>query len=411
MKVLGIIAEYNPFHCGHRYHLEESLKVTGADCTVAVMSGDFTQRGEPAIIDKWTRAEMAVRNGIDLVLELPFIFACNNAEYFAYGGVGILDGLGCVTHFSFGSEQGNTENLLRAANLLSDETEEFRLQIRQMLEKGFSYPKARYEALLACGEKEAASILLEPNNILAVAYLRQWQKRKSEMIPVAVKRYGAGYSDPEVEEGQFASASGVRKLLLAPEGRERVLCFVPSETAEILKRLEPGEFLSADSFLKMILYRILTENTTELAGLMAAGEGLENRLKEASQKSGSIRELIAAVKSKRYTETRVCRLLVHTLLDFKKEFFFQALREELLYARVLAVSAKGETLLRHIRKAKTNSIPVVTNINRQMREDKRRREVLQYDILASDLCNLERFGEIGSRSDHVRTVYRKPAED
>ena len=168
MKVLGIIAEYNPFHNGHRYHLQESVRITSPDYTVCVMSGNFTQRGEPAMADKWIRAATAVNNGIDLVLELPFAFACNNAEYFAGGAVDILNRLGCVTHLSFGSEAGELSALSAAADYLTYESEELKNSIKEFSDQGISFPKARYEAVKKCMGSAYSDVLMNANNILAV---------------------------------------------------------------------------------------------------------------------------------------------------------------------------------------------------------------------------------------------------
>lgn len=172
MKVLGIIAEYNPFHNGHRHHLEQSLAVSGADCSVAVMSGNFLQRGEPALWDKRIRAKMAVTCGIDLVVELPFAFACNNAEQFAFGGVSLLSGLGCVTDLAFGCE-GDFETLFAAARRLAFEDDSFQSALASGLDKGLSFPAARTKALAECGLEEGAALLTQPNNILAVEYMKQ----------------------------------------------------------------------------------------------------------------------------------------------------------------------------------------------------------------------------------------------
>ncbi|HML38127.1 MAG TPA: nucleotidyltransferase family protein, partial [Bacillota bacterium] len=209
MKVLGIIAEYNPFHNGHRYHLEESVKLTSPDFTVCVMSGDFTQRGEPAMADKWIRAAATVENGVDLVLELPFAFACNNAEFFAAGAVDILNRLGCVTHLSFGSEAGELSALSQAADYLAYEDDELKNTIREFADQGLSFPRARYEAVKMCRGEAYSDVLRSANNILAVEYLKQLRLMKSEIEPVTVKRYGTGYHDMGSYEN-IASATAIR---------------------------------------------------------------------------------------------------------------------------------------------------------------------------------------------------------
>jgi len=404
LNVTGIIAEYNPFHQGHQYHLEESRRITQADCVVAVMSGDFTQRGEPTVLDKWTRAATAVENGVDLVLEMPFVFACNNAEYFAHGGIAVLAGLGCVTHFCFGSEQGDINRLVQAAKILSLETDDFRERIRHFLDLGYSYPKARYEAM-AVKNADEASVLLSPNNILGVEYLKQWLSIPNDMQPVTIKREGAGYHDQNLKKGKYPSASGIRKFLAETEDRDLLRSLVPEKTFLLMKE-KPLLFHAA--LYPLIFYKILTSERQELAAVLSAGEGLENRLKEALKDATDLEDLIRRVKSKRYTETRICRLLVHTLLDLKKDVFFRFLEEDTLYARVLAFSGRGAELLRQVKKKEQNKIPIITNINKDIAWDSPLREMLSYDVLASDLCNLLRYGEMGRHSDHICRPYQKP---
>jgi predicted nucleotidyltransferase len=250
MRVLGIIAEYNPFHNGHLFHLRESVRLALPDYTVCVMSGDFTQRGEPAMADKWVRAETAVRNGIDLVIELPFAFACNNAEYFAAGAVDILNRLGCVTHLSFGSEAGELDLLLEASEYLAYEEEDLKKSIREFSDKGISYPRARYEAVRKCRGDSCSSVLKSANNILAVEYLKQLRRINSPMEPITVKRYGTGYLEKDSFEN-IASATAIRHRLKdgvsadsisgSPKGisgdLKRIAEFVPDETFQVLKIL------------------------------------------------------------------------------------------------------------------------------------------------------------------------------
>ncbi len=407
MNVVGIIAEYNPFHNGHRYQLEQSIAITKADFSVAVMSGDFTQRGQPAFIDKWTRAEMAVENGIDLVIELPFVFACNNAEYFARGGISILSRLGCITHFSFGSEEGKLEPLLDCATLLQSETDEFRQHLRTSLDQGLSYPKARYEALCRGGNKEAAQMLLSPNNILAVEYLKQWLRTEKEMIPVTVKRIGSGYHDLALDGQSYPSATAIRRAFQENEQPMDVDQALPLPSRTILKRLESRQFLTGEDFYELLVYRILSADRSELAGILSSGEGLENRMKDAVKKSKDAAQLIQAIKSKRYTETRICRLLAHMLMGLQREDFFKLLEKEILYARILGHSKKGAELLRIIKKEERNQIPILSNINKEVGEDRALKSLLSYVIKASDLCNLLRRGELYTNSDHVRSPYRK----
>lgn len=225
MRAVGIIAEYNPFHNGHLYHLRQSLELTGAEVSVAVISGSFTQRGSFAILDKWTRAEMAVRNGVNLVVEMPTLFASGNAGYFAKGGVEILENLG-VSYISFGSEAGNMTKLLRISREMQAHKQEINEAVRAAVKEGQAYPRARAAALRGILGEEVSETINSPNNLLALEYLRFIENAQ----PVTVRRQGTGYYDLE-PKGTMASATGIRKTLA--EGGD-ISRLVPDMTREIL---------------------------------------------------------------------------------------------------------------------------------------------------------------------------------
>lgn len=405
MNVLGIIAEYNPFHNGHRYHLQESVKAVQADCTVCVMSGNFTQRGEPAMADKWVRAAAAVDNGIDLVLELPFAFACNNAEYFAAGAVDILNRMGCVTHLSFGSEAGDLSALSAAAEYLSFETEELKRSIREFSDQGLSFPRARYEAVKKCMGESYSDVLRNANNILAVEYLKQLNLRGSRITPVTVKRYGTGYHDKDTFE-DIASASAIRHKLGQAEDLEEVIRFVPNETYQVLQAVDMDVKISFNHFYKLLIYKILMSDPEQLGSIFSATEGLENRVRKAAAESADMNSLISAILSKRYTYTRIHRLLTHTLVGLDKDSFRSIWSQGANYARVLGFSRKGASLIKTVKKEERNTIPILTNINRELSKDSEEWKLLQYDITASDIYNLVAYGEIYSHSDYVRKPYK-----
>jgi predicted nucleotidyltransferase len=406
MNAAGIIAEYNPFHNGHLYHLNETKKVTQTDCVVAIMSGDFTQRGEPAILNKWNRAEMAIRNGVDLVLELPFAFACNSAEYFAKGAIAILDGLGCISHFSFGCESGDIEKLIEVSKVLNMEDEFFKEKLKKLLDKGISYPRAQYEALRQIKGSEMAAMISEPNNILAVEYLKQWITNNSSMKPIAIKRRGPGYHDLSLDK-DIASASAIRNLILKEKQFDVIKHVISKETWNVLENTDVIDIINQNDLFQLIVYKVLTTDRNILSQILSVSEGLENKLKKAIINSRDMQEIIQFIKSKRYTETRIHRLLIHTLLNFKKENFFNILDKKIIYARILGISKNGAELLNYIKKQGCASIPILNNINKELLEDDPIWELLHYDILASDICNLLRYGEIYSHSDHVHKLYLK----
>ncbi len=404
MKVLGIIAEYNPFHNGHRYHLQKSLEIADPDYTVCVMSGSFTQRGEPAMADKWIRAASAVENGIDLVLELPFAFACNNAEYFAAGAVDVLNRLGCVTHLTFGSETGNLKALAAAAEYLSHEDEELKNSIREFADQGLSYPRSRYEAVKKCRGTACSDVLKGANNILAVEYLKQLNLTDSRIMPFTVQRYGTGYHDQNTFEN-IASASAIRHRLSNSSRIDEVREWIPAETFQVLKQIKTNVNISFNHFYPLMIYRILTSDLKQLGAILSATEGLENRVKKAASESVDMDSLIRAVLSKRYTYTRIHRLLTHTLVHLDKDSFRYILDHRINYARVLGFSRKGASLLKTIKREERNSIPVLTNINRELPEDAEEWNLLKYDITASDIYNLITYGEIYTHSDYVMKPY------
>lgn len=369
------------------------------------MSGNFLQRGEPALYDKWVRAEAAVRNGVDVVLELPFAFACNSAEYFAKGAVAVLARLGCVSHLVFGSESGSLTKLQATAAVLAGESDLFQASLKKHLGKGMSYPRARYQALLEEDRLgEAAEALRSPNDILAVEYLKQLIRQKSSMEPVTVQRKQTGYKDL-VFQGGMASATAIRKVILS-DGLDRVREVIPENTYHVLCGND-GKVFASDLLFKTLQYKILTASSKEIAQVFAVGEGLEHKIIKEIKKVRCYEELIRAVVSKRYTQTRIQRVMIHLLLQFTKEEMQWILEhiDQCLYARVLGASSKGRNLLSRIKKEETSSIPVYTNLNRQRDRSGPAERLLRYDILASDLYSLLLQDDLYRQSDFVKKPY------
>ncbi len=378
MKVLGIIAEYNPLHNGHIYHIEECRKASGADHIVVVMSGNFTQRGEAAVLDKWTRSRLAVENGADLVLELPFAYAVNSAEYFAKGGVGILDKLGCVTHIGFGAEAEEISQLLQIAELISDESDAFKSRMKSLMDEGNSYAKARELCVSEILGDESAAIMKTPNNILAIEYLKQLHLLGSEIKPIMVNRKGAGYHDTVPDRG-FASATAIRHHLTASERRS----YVPGNVSEAL---DAGT-MDIDYF-QLVQARVLSSPAEELSKILSVGEGLENRMLDQIRKSSDMDDFVDRIMSKRYPRTRIQRMICQMLMglgEFEDEY----------YVRPLAASAKGTALLKSI--IKNSDIPVITNINKIECLP----ELMNYDILAADMYNIIAGNDLYKKSDYV----------
>lgn len=391
LKAVGIIAEYNPFHNGHKYHLEQALTESGADVCVSVISGNFTQRGEIALLDKWTRAEMAVRNGVNLVVEMPAVFACSNAGYFAEAGVEILEGLGAES-ICFGSESGNTEELSRIAREIESNMENLGEEIKTGVKDGLSYPRARSRAILRLFGENAASVIERPNNILAIEYIRRMKNAR----PLALKRLGAGYHDTD-SLGGMASATAVRKLLKEGGDISRI---VPEISREMLER-NSGCFADSDLLIPLIIQKVLQTSAEELNFIFGAEEGLGNIMKNRVRYWKSYEDIVDDLKSRRYTRTRIERVLVHTLLGIKREDMLCASK----YIRVLAFDKKGSMYLKQVKKSGECQLPIITNINRDKDAFPEIQATLAKDILAADIYNMACGRDLYTYSEYVK----KPA--
>ncbi len=388
LKAVGIIAEYNPFHNGHKYHLEQSLKESGADVCVSVISGNFTQRGEIALLSKWTRAEMAVKNGVNLVVEMPVIFACNSAGYFAESGIEILEALG-AEFISFGSELGNINRLISISRAMKDNEEIIENSIKKSVKGGLSYPRARHEALINIIGITDESAIENPNNILALEYLKYIKKAK----PITVKRQGAGYYEDD-EESYLASATAIRKKLIA--GKD-ISPSVPDITWEILR--QNSENLTCNEMLfDLMREKILTSSNEEINMIFGAEEGLGNAMKNGVRYWKSYDEMVEYLKSKRYTRTRVLRVMTSTLLGITRE----NVRSAQNYVRVLAFDEKGSAYLKQIKKDGICHLPIITNINKDLVDCTMAAATLEKDILATDIYNLAAGLDLYMNSEYVK---------
>lgn len=359
MKVAGIVAEYNPFHYGHQYHIEYTKKLLGEECAaVCVMSGDFVQRGSPAAFDKHTRAECAARAGADLVFELPLPWSLSSAEGFARGAVGLLGELGVVTHLSFGSECGEVAPLQSLADILVNKNTA--AKITEEMKQGIQFVAARQRVL----EKEigcAAGLLESPNNILGVEYLKALHNLKLDIEPITIARSGAGHDQclgvSEYRQGeggsQFRSASELRSMLA--EGRD-IFHFVPKTTAEIIFRRKcMGCGPVTDGALETAVIsrlRMLPKEAFDV--LPDASEGLENRLYTAARSRSTLEEIAAVAKSKRYALSRIRRMMMCAALGITADMTGGIPG----YARLLACTEKGRVLLREINKK--SHLPIIT---------------------------------------------------
>ncbi len=400
MKIVGIAAEYNPFHKGHRYHIEKTREAVEADCIIAVMSGNFTQRGEAAVMDKWTRSRIAVEEGVDLVVELPFLYACNRAQFFAQGAIDILRGLG-ATHISFGSESGDLEALQKLAEDMKKHEAAITEARMQFMKKGLSFAKSFQLASSHILGTERTKLMEEPNNILALEYLKRilyWKERGQPVEALTVKRYGSGYFGENRAYG-YAGASAIRRMLA--HNASEAKAYVPESVHAKLMSAYVPETMEKEMF-RLLRYELIKTGRNELAEIYCMGEGLENKLKKEIVSAEGMKHFLSEVVSKRYTEAAIRRLLLYVLLGIKGP---DPVGKP--YARILAAGEQGRRLMRRLKKEKSLHIPVITNINKDVQAVCEAGKMLEYDCLASDFYNLISGRSLYHFSDNVIHPYIK----
>lgn len=376
MKVLGLVVEYNPFHNGHLYHLEQSKALCSADYVICVLSGNFIQRGEPAIVNKWARTKMALHSGIDLVIELPVVYSMASAEYFAFGALKILDSLGVTDYICFGSESGNISELDLLANILHNEPEVYKNYLKENLKIGLSFPTSRENALRKYlmefygTEVDIESIIASSNNILGIEYLKAIKKLKSNIIPMTIKRVNNSYKEGALT-GNISSATAIRNHMLRDDYKKPFLDKKSTLTTD-LKNMLPyvslsilqEEFsqgrgpISSACYGDLLLALLKRMTPSQIKSLPYVSEGLENRIKASADSSGCLDELLESINTKRYTTTRIQRILFNILTGITaKEFVTFNDYGGPQYIRVLGFNKKGTQLLSKINMYAT--LPVI----------------------------------------------------
>lgn len=386
--ILGIVSEYNPFHNGHLMHLQKSKELTHTDFTIAVMSGNFVQRGDTSIVDKWTKAEMALKSGVDLVIELPTLYAISSAENFADGAIKILNSLGIVDYVSFGSEIGEITPLDDVASVLYKEPKEFSSLITRQLRSGLSYPKARELAIqMYFGSSQKYTDVLEnPNNILGIEYLKSLKRLKSPITPITLKRKYSDYNSNDIKSG-IASATAIRTML---QKGKNIHYVVPYETYELLEEKKKyGQIIpSLSIFSKEIIYTLRKMTLSEIATLPDVSEGLENKIKAAANTSNNLEELILKIKSKRYTQSRIQRILLYALLNISEKDVTMS-KKQMPYIRVLGFNKNGKKIISAI--ANQNpKLQIIVSVKKFMENntDKHLHTMISKDIFASNVYTL-----------------------
>lgn len=378
MKISGIICEYNPFHNGHLYHIRETRK-NGATHIVAVMSGNFVQRGDTAVMDKLDRARLAVRSGADLVIELPVQYCLSSAEMFATGAVILLNSLGVVEELSFGSECGDIEKLIRAMQVVEAVSVKYADDIRGIMEKGYTYPRALTSVIYGVDE-QSAEILNEPNNLLAIEYLRALKNLKSKIKPFTVKRTDAPHDSMQPSNG-FASASFIRDRISSTGGSGISGYTTPLWSEAVAKAASSGELADISRLERVILYKLRTTEPQEIAKINDVGQGLEYRIYNARM-AGSLDELLCTVKTKRYTMARIRRILLSLLIGITKSDITKAPP----YGRILAINERGKEIL-SAAKGKA-SLPYSTSIAKLEQLNSTAKRFAELEIRASDIYGL-----------------------
>lgn len=357
INISSIICEYNPLHNGHKYQIDLTRNLTKCEGLIAIMSGNFVQRGEPAIIDKWRRAEMALKNGVDLVIELPSAFALSSAEFFAHGAVSILNDLKIVNSICFGSEAGQIEPLMAIAEILTEEPHEYRMLLKDYLDQGLTFPLSRSKALLSYIAVNSPNnivkfkeLLETSNNILGIEYCKSLIRNKSHIQPFTIKRLGGSYNSSEVSQ-IFSSATAVRKLMKQMDSLDLIKSQLPVSSFNIIMQLidENYDFAHSDNIFDYIKYKAITDRHESLKNIPETGEGLHKRIYKYLYTSESLEQLIKAVKTKRYTYTKLCRILTQYFIGFENFPLQKLYSSRCNYVRVLGLNTTGAEILKDIK--------------------------------------------------------------
>ncbi len=385
-KILGIIAEYNPFHNGHKYHLEENKKKSNSDYVVAVITGNYTQRGSCSIINKWQKAKMAKENGIDLIIELPVIYSISSAENFAYGAIKILDSIN-VSNLSFGAECESLETLSKIANILYNEPSEYKSYLSTELSAGLSFPKARSNALNRYMNSDITKIINSPNNILGIEYLKALKRINSKIEPFIVTRQETNHNDKNIKEN-FASSSSIRNYINTNTNYDLLKSVMPINSFNILiENINNGTFVNnIYSFEKEIMYVLRKMDIQEIKDLPDVSEGLENGIKKAANSCNNLTDFLSKIKSKRFTLTRIQRILLYSLLDITKTDM-QLSKNIIPYVHILDFNSKGKELISEIKKSNPNIITSVKKFKENCK-DHNLVHILEKDILATNIYTL-----------------------
>ncbi|WP_161970476.1 nucleotidyltransferase [Enterococcus faecalis] len=371
VKACGIIVEYNPFHNGHRYHAQQARQQSGAEVVIAIMSGNFLQRGEPALLDKWARAEEALQNGVDLVIELPTAWSVQPADYFAKGGIKLLQALQCES-LCFGTDSTSAIDYAAFGQFVQENQSLIDQTFHALTDKQLSYPQ-KMTAVFRQVYPESRFDFSSPNHILGMSYAKENATYPTPMTLYPIARKQAGFHDATIS-GKVASATAIRQSVFQQEITQ-VLPTVPSITAQ---HLQTQAMISWENYWPFLKYKIVQSSLEELQAIYQMTEGLEYRLKDQIQAAGSFHELMERMKTKRYTWTRLQRLATYILLNMTKEEVETVWQDS--YLHVLGFTPKGQAYLKET-KAQIQ-LPVISKVSKE------NRAMLSLDIRANQLYQM-----------------------
>ncbi|ERI92873.1 hypothetical protein HMPREF1982_02031 [Clostridiales bacterium oral taxon 876 str. F0540] len=386
MNISSIIAEYNPMHKGHIYHINKTKEISNSEGIICIMSGNYVQRGGPSIVDKWSRTKAALESGVDLVIELPVVYSLSSAEFFAFGAVSLINSLGVVDTLSFGSELGKIDFINEVSKIILEEPKDYIDKLRNYLDKGYTYPYSRSKALIdylnnsKIYRDDTEEILSSSNNILAIEYCKSLLKLNSSIKPLTIRREGGSYNSIELNE-VFSSATSIRKFLKENHNICELYNHIPEPTAEVLKKyIESGRNLVYEEYMfPYIKYKCLTSENN-IKNIPDASEGIYNKIFKVINTAENYTDLISNIKSKRYTYTRISRILSQYFIGFELFNTKELRNNPCPYARVLGFNDTGIKMLKYIKG--NSSIPVYTKLPKKLDE------CLKLDIQATNSYSL-----------------------
>ena len=402
-KVLAIVAEYNPFHNGHLYQLKQAKKMSGCNFSIAIMSGNCCQRGIPSILNKWDKTRMALLGGIDLVIELPLIYSISSAENFADGAIKIINSMNCE-FISFGTETSNLNTLDSIAEILYTEPSGYKSFLNNELKKGISFPKARENSLKYLLGHNISEIISSPNNILAIEYLKALKKYNSKTIPIPILRAKSKHNDININS-DISSSTAIRNAIFE-NNYEKLSSVIPKQCSSfLLEKINNAEVItSLSTYEKQIIYKLRNMNIAEISNLPDVSEGLEYSIKTASNSCNTLPSLINKLKSKRYTQTRIQRILLYALLNITKQDIENS-KNFSPYLRVLGCNENGKLLLSKISKSNPD-LNIVTSTKKFIDNcnDILNNKFLNLDINSTNIYSLGYNFDIKGQLDFVTKI-------